>query len=51
MCSTPIKVATGSIDPSLDCFSDPEGDGIAGNDGTLCETPTASEFLTGTVNA
>ena len=36
---------------SLFCFSDPEGDGIAGNKGALCETPTASESLTGTVDA
>lgn len=45
------SLATGSTEPSLDCFSNPEGDGIAGNAGTECETPTASIFLTGTVDA
>ena len=46
-----IEQATGSIEPALDCFSNPEGDGISGNAGTECETPTASVFLTGTVDA
>lgn len=46
-----IEVATGSINPSLLCFSNPEGDGISGNAGTECETPTASVFLTGTADA
>ena len=48
---SPSEVATGSIEPSLDCFSNPEGDGISGNAGTECETPTASVSLTGTVAA
>lgn len=48
---SPNEQATGSIKPSLDCFSNPEGDGISGNAGTECETPTASVFLTGTVAA
>lgn len=50
-CGTFIEVATGSINPSLLCFSNPEGDGISGNAGTECETPTASVFLTGTADA
>lgn len=49
--SSPSELASGSIKPSLDCFSNPEGDGISGNAGTECETPTASIFLTGTVAA
>ena len=49
--SSPSEVATGNIEPALDCFSNPEGDGISGNAGTECETPTVSVFLTGTVVA
>lgn len=51
MVSSPIRVATGSIEPSLMCYATPEGDGIAGNSGTACETATASIFLSGTADA